>query len=60
MVVPTVSGVVTVIVALLVGVLVALLDTAIGVANVSVAQGILIALASVGTHTVASAVNTRP
>lgn len=57
-VVPQVSGAVTIIVALLIGVLVALLDTSIGLVNISVAQGILIALASVGVHTTAAAVNT--
>ena len=56
---PGVSGVVTILVALLVGVLVGLLDTAIGLTDISVAQGLLIALASVGVHTVASSVNTN-
>ena len=59
-VVPKVSGAVTIIVALLVGVLVALLHGSLGLLDISVSQGILIALASVGVHTVASAVNTTP
>ena len=58
-IVPGVSGAVTIIVALFVGALVGLLNTSIGVADISVAQGILVALASVGVHTVASAVNTK-
>lgn len=53
---PVVSGAVTIIVACLVGVAVALLDTHIGVANITVAQGILTALAAVGVHTVAGKV----
>lgn len=51
---PAVSGLITMVVAIGVGILVALLDTSIGVANISVAQGILIAIAAVGVHTVAS------
>ena len=50
---PQVSGAVTILVAVLVGVLVALLDTHIGVADITVAQGIMIALAAVGVHTTA-------
>ena len=56
---PAVSGAVTILVALVVGVLVALLDTSIGVVNISVAQGIMIALAAVGVHTVAASVGTK-
>lgn len=43
-----VQGIVTVIVAVLVGILVALVDTQIGVVNISVAQGIMVALGTVG------------
>jgi hypothetical protein len=50
---PKVSGAVTIIIAILVGVVVALLDTHIGVADITVAQGIMIALAAVGVHTTA-------
>lgn len=46
--VPAVKGRVTVAVALLVGVLVALVDTHIGVTDVTIAQGLVIALGSVG------------
>lgn len=49
----TVNGAVTILVAVLVGVVVALLDKEIGVTDVSVAQGIMIALAAVGVHTTA-------
>jgi hypothetical protein len=52
-VVPKISGAITIIIAVLVGVAVALLDTHIGVADVTVAQGIMIALAAVGFHTTA-------
>lgn len=51
-----VHGVVTVGVAVALGVLLALVDTEIGVADISVAQGVLLALASVGVHTTASRV----
>lgn len=53
---PKVNGVVTIIVAALIGALVGLIDTNIGVVNVSVAQGVMIALAAVGVTTVASKV----
>jgi type III secretory pathway component EscS len=49
-----ITGAVTIIVALIVGIAVALLDTHIGVQDITVAQGILIALAAVGVHTTAS------
>lgn len=49
--VPKVNGAVTILVAILVGILVALVDKEIGVFDVTVAQGIMIALASVGTVT---------
>lgn len=45
---PKVQGWVTVLVAVVVGVLIALLDKEIGVQNVSVAQGILIGLGTAG------------
>lgn len=53
-VVPQVGGWVTIVVAPLVGVLVALVDTYIGVANISIAEGAMIGLASSGVVTVAS------
>ena len=55
---PKVNGVITMIVAMVVGALVALLAPHIGLTDITVAQGILTGLASVGAHTVASAVNT--
>lgn len=51
--VPEVNGAITIGIAVVVGIVVALLDTQIGVVNISVAQGILIALAAVGVHTTA-------
>ncbi len=48
MFVPAVNGAVTVVVALVVGVLVALLDTHIGVADITVAQGLVLGLGAVG------------
>lgn len=50
---PNVHAAVTIGVAVLVGVLVALLDTEMGVVDLTVAQGILIALAAVGVHSTA-------
>lgn len=54
--VPKVNGALTIAVAVFLGVLVALLDTSIGVVDVSVAQGVLIALSAVGIHTTAKQV----
>lgn len=51
---PNVNGAVTIAVAVVVGIVVALLDTHIGVVDISVAQGILIALGAVGVHTTVS------
>lgn len=45
---PKVQGSVTVAVAVLVGVLVALVDTQVGINDITVAQGIVIALGTVG------------
>lgn len=55
----TVQGVITMVVAVVVGIVVAALSSHIGLAAITVAQGILIALGSIGVHTVASAVNTK-
>ena len=56
---PKVTGLLTVVFAIVVGVLVALLDTNIGIANISVAQGILTALAAVGVHTTVTSPSTK-
>ncbi len=50
---PKVSGAVTIIVAVLVGVLVGLVDKHVGIVDMTVAQDVLIALAAVGVHTTA-------
>lgn len=55
-----VSGVLTIIVAIVIGVFVSLLTPYLGLADITVAQAIGIALAAVGVHTTASAVNTSP
>jgi hypothetical protein len=57
---PAVRGIVTMVVAVVVGIVTALISSGIGLTHTSVAAGILIALASVGVHTTASAVNTSP
>lgn len=54
---PKVTGIVTMIVAILVGIVTAILATHIGLTSITVAQGILIALAAVGVHTTASNVS---
>jgi hypothetical protein len=51
---PKVNGGITIIVAALVGIVVALVDVQIGVANISIAQGIMTGLAAAGVTTVAS------
>lgn len=50
---PQVRGAITIVVAIVVGIVVAILDTHIGVNDISIAQGILIGLAAVGVSTVA-------
>ena len=52
--VPNINGAYTIAVAVVVGVLVSVFDTQIGIVDVTLAQGILTALASVGVHTTAS------
>lgn len=51
--VPNVNGAVTIFVAALLGLLVGLLDTHIGVTDLTVAQGIVAGLSAAGVHTVA-------
>jgi hypothetical protein len=52
---PQVSGALTIILAMVIGVLASLFGVTVGIDQISVAQGVAIALASVGAHTVASA-----
>lgn len=54
MVLPQITGFVTILVAFVVGVFVALTDTHIGVTDVTVAQGLVLALGAVGITTLAS------
>lgn len=54
---PRINGIVTMVTAVIVGIVTALLSTQIGLAHITVAQGILIALSAIGVHTVASNVN---
>lgn len=56
--VPRVSGPVTILVAALVGLVVALVDTNIGIQDITVAQGILTGLSAAGVVATASKVNT--
>lgn len=51
---PAVKGWVTILTAFIVGIVVALLDTHIGVVNVTVAQGIVFALEAIGLSTLAA------
>lgn len=51
---PGVKGIVTMGVSVVVGAIVALVSSPIGLDHISVAQGILTALAAVGVHTVAT------
>ena len=54
MALPQVTGFVTIIIAFVVGVLVALGDQLIGVTDINVAQGIVLALGAIGITTLAS------
>lgn len=56
--VPLIAGAVTIVVAALIGLLVAMLDTSIGLTDVTIAQGILIGLSAAGVVAVAAKVNT--
>lgn len=47
---PAVKGLVTIAVAVVVGIVVALVDTSVGIRDITVAQGILTALAAIGVH----------
>lgn len=51
-----VQGVVTIAVAALLGLVLALVDKEIGVVDITVAQGVLLGLAAAGVHTVAKTV----
>lgn len=54
MALPQITGFVTIIIAIVIGILVAVVDTTIGVVDVTVAQGIVLALGAVGVSTLAS------
>lgn len=54
-----ITGVLTVIIAIIVGALIGMLDNQLGLPDITVAQGIWIAIAAVGAHTLASSVNTK-
>lgn len=54
MLLPTVQGWVTIIVALLIGVVVGIVDIYVGVQDISIAQGVVFALEAVGLSVVAS------
>lgn len=57
--VPNINGAVTILTAAVVGVLVGLTDGLIGVTDVSVAQGLMIAFAAVGTITTAQSFGSK-
>lgn len=56
---PTVTGPVTIVVSAVIGVLIALLDTHIGVGDITVAQGLMTGLAASGVITAAAKVNSQ-
>lgn len=58
-IVPNINGAVTIGVAVLAGIVVALIDQLIGVSDLSVAQGVMAGLAAVGTVTTASALSSK-
>ena len=57
-----ISGIITMIVAVLVGIVIAALSSnpKFGIPSITIAQGVLVALGALGVHTTASAVNTGP
>ena len=54
MAIPTVAGWLTVIVALIVGIVVAVIDQFIGVTDISIAQGLVFSLGAIGISVVAA------
>ncbi|MGI9028166.1 MAG: hypothetical protein ACR2FM_05010 [Candidatus Saccharimonadales bacterium] len=54
MALPQISGFVTILVAFVIGILVAVLDNAIGVTDITIAEGIVYALGAVGITALAS------
>lgn len=54
MAIPAVTGWVTILVALCVGIVVAVLDTSIGVTDITIAQGIVASLEAIGISALAS------
>jgi hypothetical protein len=54
MALPQITGFVTILVAFVVGLVVALVDTSIGVTDITIAQGLVLALGAIGISTLAS------
>ncbi len=54
MALPQVTGFVTILIALVVGIVVSLIDTYIGVVDVTIAQGLVLALGAIGITAVAA------
>lgn len=54
---PNVNGAITILIAVCVGIIIAAIDTSIGVANITIAQGILTALGAVGVHSTVRQIN---
>lgn len=51
---PQITGFLTILVAFVVGIVVALVDTSIGVTNISIAQGLVLALEAIGIAAIAA------
>lgn len=54
MALPQVTGFITIIIAFVVGLVVALIDSAIGVTDITIAQGLILALSAVGITAIAA------
>ncbi len=54
MALPQINGFVTIIIAFAVGLVVALVDNVIGITDITIAQGLVLALGSIGITTIAS------
>lgn len=57
---PKITGLVTIVVALVVGAVIGIIDVNIGLTNISVAQGLLIALGAIGVHTTVTNTTAKP
>lgn len=57
---PNIKGLLTIVIAIVVGIVIALIDQTIGVINISIAEGVIYALEAIGVTTALSKTSTAP